>query len=126
MSINWKSYAPYFKEIEMTCKCGCGFDAINEKLMDMLMNVRIDYGKPIIINSACRCKKHNSAVGGKADSSHLTGSAIDVRCVTSSERFELIRLFIKHGFKRIGINYEKGFIHVDIDQAKPSPAIFKY
>ncbi len=36
---------------------------------------------PLIVNSAFRTAKVNKAVGGVADSNHLTGCAADIRCV---------------------------------------------
>jgi len=36
---------------------------------------------PIIINSGFRCPEVNKAVGGWAQSNHLTGCAVDIRCV---------------------------------------------
>ena len=36
---------------------------------------------PIIINSGFRCPEVNKAVGGWAQSNHLTGCAVDIRCI---------------------------------------------
>ena len=40
-----------------------------------------DGDDPIIINSGFRCPEVNKAVGGWAQSNHLTGCAVDIRCV---------------------------------------------
>ena len=42
-------------------------------------DIRIRYGKPIIINSGYRCEKLNKIVGGKPNSQHLKGEAADLR-----------------------------------------------
>ena len=36
---------------------------------------------PIIINSGFRCPEVNKAVGGATLSNHLTGCAVDIRCI---------------------------------------------
>ena len=71
---------------------------------------------PFIINSGYRSKHHNSLVGGKSDSSHLKGLAVDIKCTNSRDRYIILHSLIYCGFHRIGIN--KSFIHVDMDERK--------
>lgn len=49
-------------------------------LLDMLDSLREHYGKPIRITSGFRTEKHNAAVGGVPDSSHMRGYAVDIAC----------------------------------------------
>ena len=49
------------------------------RLANLLEQVRKCLGKPIIINSAFRCKALNDAVGSKDTSQHLQGCAADIR-----------------------------------------------
>ena len=49
------------------------------RLAHLLEQVRKCLGKPIIINSAFRCKALNDAVGSKDTSQHLQGCAADIR-----------------------------------------------
>jgi zinc D-Ala-D-Ala carboxypeptidase len=49
------------------------------RLANMLEQVRTLLGKPIMINSAYRCKKVNDAVGSKDSSQHRIGCAADIR-----------------------------------------------
>jgi len=95
-----------------------------------LQVARDSLGKPITITSGVRCVEHNAdpKVGGSATSSHLAGNgtAADVAWSDSAYLYELIAALICAGFRRIGINYEKHFVHVDVDLAKPSPRLFKY
>ena len=116
--------ATYFKDDEFKCKCGCGTNNISNKLVDKLDSVRWVIDKPIVINSACRCEKHNKAVGGSVASSHLKGLAVDIACTDSSYRDLLLRELLKQGFSRIGI--AKTFIHIDIDESKPDNVIWVY
>ena len=94
---------------------------MNEELLSMLDVVRKKYGKSIVINSGYRTVKHNAKVGGKPDSSHLKGLAVDIKCNNSVDRFKLYDILREVGFKRIGVG--KTFIHVDIDKDK-SPEVF--
>lgn len=49
--------------------------ALVDKVLDPLREL---YGKPIYISSGYRCPRLNKAVGGVANSQHLTGQAVDI------------------------------------------------
>lgn len=49
------------------------------RLADLLEQVRVLLGKPILINSAYRSKQVNDAVGSKDTSQHRIGCAADIR-----------------------------------------------
>jgi len=66
-----------FSRHEFACKCGCGFDDIDERLVHRLQVVRDIIKIPMIINSGCRCVEHNKNVGGAGGSYHLIGEAAD-------------------------------------------------
>lgn len=68
----------YFKKEEFTCKCGCGSNNIQLKVVKVADEIREHFGKPAIVNSATRCVKHNKEVGGVVNSRHLVGKAIDL------------------------------------------------
>ncbi|KKN33032.1 hypothetical protein LCGC14_0808010 [marine sediment metagenome] len=101
---------------------GSGF-FMTHSLVSTLNLVRTIIKLPIVINSGVRTVKHNKFVGGKDDSSHLTGDASDVHCPGDYFRFMFIDICLVQGIKRILIY--KTFIHVDIDKKKPHP-IIKY
>lgn len=42
-----------------------------------MQKIRDYFGVPVIITSGYRCQRLNQAVGGAADSQHLTGQAVD-------------------------------------------------
>lgn len=115
----------HFSKNEFACTCGCGFDAISLCLVNALEKIRSKIGISIIINSGCRCKEHNKRVGGKVDSSHLSGLAADIRVVNSNHRFNLLKvIYQSEEFRRIGIG--KNFIHVDIDYKKALELVWVY
>jgi zinc D-Ala-D-Ala carboxypeptidase len=115
-----------FTDDEFKCPC-CGqfidslpFRAFLAKLQD----ARNIAGTPFVITSGYRCPKHNAEVGGKADSSHLKGIAVDIRTHISPDRFAIINGLIKAGFERVGIG--SNFIHVDMDTVKPQRLMWIY
>ena len=44
-----------------------------------LEEIRVGYGKPIIVNSCYRCDELNKLVGGVKDSKHVKGLAVDLK-----------------------------------------------
>ena len=58
--------------------------------------------EPIIINSGYRSPEVNRAVGGSPTSNHLTGCAVDIRClgIEQAIRYACIQLDIADGTKR--------------------------
>lgn len=120
----------YFSKKELACK-HCGLFNFSPRLLTIINLVREDYGKPIYVDSGCRCPTHNKNVGSKYDSAHITTEteqceAIDIKCAHSYNRMSLLKLFIKHEVNRMGISFEDNFLHVDIDQDKPQGVLFGY
>ncbi|MDR1008016.1 MAG: peptidase M15 [Campylobacteraceae bacterium] len=101
----------HFDNNEFTCKCGCGLNNISRLLVEKLERVRKACGVKFVITSGCRCAKHNAAVGGVANSSHVKGYAADI-ALTDYNRVIIIQALRKE-FNRIGI--AKNFVHVDVD-----------
>ena len=72
----------YFKPYEVV--------GLNPALVTKLDSARAKAGVPFSINSGKRTVARNKAVGGVANSSHLTGYAVDIKCKTSSARLRLL------------------------------------
>ncbi len=68
----------YFNSEEFACNDGCGFCAVDIRLLEALTDVREHFGKPVTITSACRCEKYNKEVGGTVKSQHTKGMACDI------------------------------------------------
>ena len=108
----------YFTESEVK--------GLNKDFVLLLDKARGIAGIPFVINSGYRTVAHNKAVGGVANSSHLSGLAVDLRARNGAESYGIIKAAMEVGIKRIGINRKKNFIHLDIDSTKPSPTIYEY
>jgi uncharacterized protein YcbK (DUF882 family) len=92
------------------------------EFMEALQALRDEFGKPMIITSGYRTRAHNTKIGGSPNSQHMLGAAADVAITSPYDRYEFIRLAIKHGFTGIGI--APTFIH--LDRRNTTPLIFDY
>lgn len=119
--LSWDN-VKHFKKSEFTCKCGCGTNNIDLRLVNIINEIREHYNKPIIITSGCRCTKHNKNVGGVQGSRHVLGKAIDfyVQGVSIPEVLKYTQSLVAQGKLRYTYsgNYSKGrmdgAVHVDI------------
>ena len=91
-------------------------------MVNNLEKSRVEYGKPMRINSGIRCLEHNRKIGSRDTSSHIKCLAADVSCVGMDDRHKMLSIFLKH-FKRVGVHKE--FLHVDVDSDKPN-GVFVY
>ena len=70
-------------------------EEVRKNLMALVDNVldplREWYGKPIYVNSGYRCPALNKAVGGVANSQHLTGQAADIDVNDRAENRRLMK-----------------------------------
>lgn len=107
----------HFSKKEFACKCGCGECDVDPELVAKLEKFRELCGnKPMHINSAKRCKRHNKAVGGSPNSQHLPGKAADVRKILGVTIDQMAKYAEQAGFDGIG-KYDS-FVHVDVRGTK--------
>lgn len=99
---------------EFHCKCtykDCTRTLIYLKSLHSLGSLREIYGKPIMINSAFRCQKHNKDIGGVDHSYHKVGCALDLRPAGDFHADELDKLDkLANNYFDIVLRYEH-FIH---------------
>ena len=114
----------HFTSAEFACKCGCGFDTVSPELIDILELIRDEYGKPMHITSGCRCQDHNQASGGTTNSAHLRGTAADVLCTNGADRRKLVDLGCM--LYASGIGVARTFVHFDVYDVLPRPALWSY
>ena len=110
-----------FYRDEFACKCGCGEDRIDMKLVIKLQKVRDEFGRSLKVTSGCRCPAHNKRIKGSRFSAHTFNVAADIYCADSSARWVLLKL-LQNEFKRIGVYTE--WFHVDIDVTKPQEVLW--
>ena len=105
-----------FKVSEFACKCGCGFNIIDQRVINMAQIIREALGVPVHVNSGCRCEKHNAKVGGVKGSVHTKGKATDLSCSLGAQKmFETAKKLKAEG-KLPDLDYcirYKTFIHID-------------
>ena len=105
-----------FKVSEFACKCGCGKNDIDQRVMDMAQVIRDELGVPVRVNSGCRCEKHNAKSGGVKGSKHVKGKAADLSCsLGAAKMFETVKRLHAEG-KLPELDYcikYRTFIHID-------------
>ena len=106
----------HFKVKEFACKCGCGKQDIDQRVVDMAETIREALGVPVRVNSGCRCEKHNAKVGGVTGSFHTKGLAADLSCKLGAKKLFLTaqKLFLEGNLPQLDycILYPWG-IHID-------------
>lgn len=113
----WKDIR-YFRRAEFACKCGSycdGFPAEpQEALVRLAEAVRSHFGAAATVSSGVRCPWHNAAVGGVANSRHLTGKAVDF-CVAGKTAAEV--LCYVNQLTGVGYAYaiDERFVHMDVE-----------
>ena len=106
-----------FNRSEFACKCGCGFSTVDVDLIKVLEVVRRRFGKPITINSACRCEDHNKNIGGSYGSKHKQGIAADIVVAETSPN-EVYTFLDEYEPNRHGVGKYNNFTHIDVRQNK--------
>lgn len=110
--------SPHFKREEFKCKCGnCDFIAVDHELLVVLEDLRSWFAEPVTINSANRCKDHNTAIGGHPLSKHMSGIAADIkiRDVTPTEVYNYLDRKYPNKY---GIGLYLTFTHIDVQPTK--------
>lgn len=99
----------------MACRCGCGFDAFDAELLDVLTEVREKFG-PVQITSGNRCPTHNAVVGGSTDSKHTKGLAADIKTPASPK---VVAEFLEKKYpNKYGIGRYASWTHIDVRSSK--------
>ena len=118
----------YFSEEPFGCRDRCGLNAFDPALRAILNQGREKFGRPLVINCGCRCKKHNAAVGGAEHSAHLPAEKVDKLChgcdikvLSDVTRAILHKIFYDLGIRR----FETSNKHLHIDNAGwlPTPLL---
>jgi len=97
---------------------------IDPSLIIALEKLERESGLALKFVSGYRCTECNNAAGGRPNSAHLRGLAIDIDAGGSGWRYLLLSFVVKMGFRRIGIG--RGFIHLDLDLTLPQDVMWLY
>jgi uncharacterized protein YcbK (DUF882 family) len=108
-----------FKRSEFACKCRCGFDTVDIELIKILEKIRKHFGKPIHINSGCRCRSHNKKEGGSENSLHLYGRAADF-FIYGVEPEKIAEYVDDNWPKRFGLGLYASWVHIDSRTEAPA------
>lgn len=118
-----KYFKPETDPMLFFCPC-CGNSITDDVLLNKLDILRTLFGKPIYVTSGFRCTEYNAEVGGIPDSEHLDGKAADIACLTSSDRYWLLKYAYVVGFRRIGNYKEEKFIHLGVSTTHPQDVLW--
>lgn len=119
MSSNTKN----FNVSEFACHCGCGFNIIDQRVINMAQTIREAIGCPVHVNSGCRCEKRNAASGGVKGSFHTKGLAADLSCSLGAKKLFAVVADLKARGKLPDLEYailyvNKDFVHIDCGKSR--------
>jgi len=115
----------HFTGTELSCNCGCGLVGLTQHFADKVEYAREKAGVAFVVRSSRRCDYWNTLQGGKGNSEHLWGDALDVEAKDSFTRWKIVKAAIDAGIRRIGIGAT--FVHLgDGLQYSPYPVIWNY
>ena len=113
----WWQSIRFFSRQEFRCRCGrCGgFPAEpREALLREADALRLHFGAPVTVTSGVRCENHNAAVGGVANSRHLTGKAMDFSVAGKGAEEVLAYLHPRTGL-RYAYAIDSRHVHMDVE-----------
>ena len=119
INVSWDNIK-HFTRNEFTCGCGCGYNPIDIKLVNVLELIRSHFGdRPVYITSGCRCTTYNRKVGGIEGSKHVLGRAADfyIKGVTTATLLAYCQSLVRQGL--ISYTYTNntnmsGAVHINL------------
>ena len=106
-----------FSRSEFACKCNCGFATVDVELLEVLEITRVQFNKPIKINSGCRCKEYNKTINGTKESKHKIGQAADI-VVKGIDLIDVYKFLDMFQPNKYGVKLYNTFVHIDVRETK--------
>ena len=115
------SLTPHFTLAELTATQHRGIDntpplEVIQRLHQtalLLEQVRTRLGAPVIVSSGYRCPELNEAVGGRPNSQHLTGQAVDFICPGFGSPATVVSALVDSGIEYDQLICEYGrWVHI--------------
>ncbi len=107
----------YFTREEFACQY-TGENEISDRLLLKLDLLRARCGFPFVITSGYRSEDHPIEAKKEKAGTHAQGIAADIKAITASQRYEIVKQALLLGFGGIGV--AGSFIHVD-DRSNATP-----
>lgn len=125
---DWSAYSPYFGRDEFACS-HTGSCRMQSHFMRKLLDIRMDYGKPMVISSGFRDPSHPIEAKKERSGEHTFGTAVDV-AVQGVDAMRLLQVALAHGISRVGVKQDnKGteYLHLGVGgPGLPNPALWSY
>lgn len=86
------------------------YDKMDSNFLVKLDKLRELVDEPLVISSSYRSRLHNKAVGGAANSLHLKGKAVDIKCFNGTLRAKIIKNALNLG---LSCGVYNSWVHVD-------------
>ncbi|MCL1142986.1 D-Ala-D-Ala carboxypeptidase family metallohydrolase [Shewanella gaetbuli] len=108
-----------FPKEELRCKCSVCNGALpnhcDDEALTKLQAIREEFGEPMPLSSAFRCRAHPAEAKKPRAGYHNKGVAFDVRIPWGASRIRLVEIALKHGAK--GFGFANSFIHIDFRES---------
>ncbi|MEW6169623.1 MAG: D-Ala-D-Ala carboxypeptidase family metallohydrolase [Pseudomonadota bacterium] len=113
---DWSAYAEFFGPDEFACSA-TGVCEMQVRFLDLLLQIRRSYGRPMRITSGYRHPTHpiEAAKGGLSRGEHTMGACCDV-AAEGDAALILMQYALAAGITRLGVN-QKGtgrFLHLGV------------
>lgn len=117
----------HFSDKELACQ-HCGKQGIDPDFLAVLEAIRVEVDFPMPITSGYRCENHPiEAKKTTKNGAHTQGRAVDV-AVSRERAYLVLKAAVGQGITGLGVEQkgENRFLHLDMADGIPRPAIWSY